>query len=136
MSLTNCTFRFSCTVASIIAAVVLGVIAAFAQISGTVTVTTVFLWTALAIGVVSLWTLVTAAALVRRNGGSGCCDAIPGLLAGILGTILFSTILLAVGIVATSIVSAILVGILVFFLTLTFGDTACYIRCLSNCANV
>ena len=135
MSLTNCTCRFNCTLVSIVTAVVLGVVAAFALISGAVTVEPVFLWTALAIGILSLWVLVAATALVRRSAASGCCDAVSGLLAGILGTILFSTILLAVGVVATSIVSAILLGILVFFLTLTFGDTACYIRCLSACDN-
>ncbi len=135
MSLTNCTCRFSCTVISVIAAVILGVIAAFAQISGAVTVTPVFLWTALAIGVVSSWAVLNAAALVRRSNVSGCCDSVSGLLGGILGTILFAAILLAVGVVATSVVSAILVGILVFFLTLIFGNTACYIRCLTSCDN-
>ena len=135
MSLTNCTCRFSCTVVSIIAAVILGVIAAFAQISGAVTVTPVFLWTALAIGVVSGWAVLAAAALVRRSNVGGCCDSVSGLLAGILGTVLFATILLAVGVVATSVISAILVGILVFFVTLIFGNTACYIRCLTACDN-
>ena len=48
---------------------------------------------------------------------------------------IFAAILLAVGVVATSVVSAILVGILVFFLTLIFGNTACYIRCLTACDN-
>ena len=135
MSLTNCSCRLNCTVASIVAAVILGVVAAFVQISGTITITTVFLWTALAIAVISLWNLSITAALVRRTGVSGCCAAVSGLLSGILGTILFSTILLAVGIVATSVITAILVGILVFFLTLIFGNGACYIRCLTACDN-
>lgn len=135
MSLTNCTCRFNCTLLSLIAAVILGVIAAFVQISGAAAVTTPFLWTALAIGIVSLWVLVGAAALVRRSAVSNCCTAVTGLLAGILGTILFSTILLTVDIVAASVLSAILVGILVFFLTLTFGNTACYVRCLTACDN-
>ena len=135
MPLRNCTCRFNCTLFSLIAAVILGVVAAFVQISGAVTVTTLFLWTALAIGVVSAWVLVAAAALARRGTAPNCCAAVNGLLAGILGTILFATVLLAVGVTATSVISAILVGILVFFLTLTFGNTACYVRCLSACEN-
>lgn len=120
---------------SLIAAIILGIVAAFAQITGVITVTTVFLWVALGIAVVSLLTLLLSSALLRRSPApTGCCAAVSGLLAGILGTILLAVILQAVGIVATSVVSAILVGLLVFFLTLTFTDAACFIRCLTTCS--
>ena len=52
------------------------------------------------------------------------------LLAGVLGVIL-----LAVGIVATSILSAILVGVLLFFFSLTLTSTACLVRSLADCRN-
>ena len=57
------------------------------------------------------------------------------VLAGILGAILFSAILLAVGIVATSIVSAILVGLLVAALSLIFAGSACLVKCLAGCGS-
>jgi len=86
-------------------------------------------------------------------GGPGCCPGISGragsdscpdtvrlsvplaqrVLAGILGTVLFSLVILAVGIVATSVVSAILVGLLVAFFALIVTATACLIRCLADC---
>lgn len=133
MSLSNCNFKCSCTVAAVIAGIILGVITAFAQITGFITVVPVFLWVAFGIAAVTLWTLILAAALVRRNPGTTCVrGTVTGLLAGILGTVLLSVVLLAVGIVATSVISAILVGLLVFFVTLIFIDAACFVRCLAS----
>ena len=130
----NCNCRFSCTLFAVISAAILGVVAAFLQISGTVTVGTAFLWVALGIGVVYLLGLVVAST-GRRCGdfGTCLCRTLNALLAGILGTILFALVLLAVGIVATSVLSAVLVGVLVFFLWLTFASAACYVRCIGDC---
>ena len=54
----NCNCRFNCTLFAIISAIILGVVAAFLQISGTFTAGTTFLWVALGIGVVYLLGLV------------------------------------------------------------------------------
>lgn len=130
----NCNCRFNCTLFAVISAAVLGVIAAFLQISGTVTVTTAFLWVTLGIGVVYLAGLVAASALRRSAVQPNClCRALNALLAGVLGTILLSLVLLAVGIVATSVLSAVLVGVLIFFLWLTVASAACYVRCAADC---
>ena len=40
----NCNFRCSCTLVAVIASVILGVVAAFLQITGVITVTPTFLW--------------------------------------------------------------------------------------------
>ncbi len=133
MGIFNCGCGCRCPIFAIIASVVIGVVAAFLQILGTITVTAAFLWVALGIGVVYL-----AILLVRRADSDRCdcrCANLAVLLAGILGTILFSLVLLAVGVVATSVVSAILVGILLFFLTLTFTGAACTVRCGENCGS-
>ena len=136
MALFNCSCRRDCTLLALIAGVILGIVGAFLQITGTITVTTAFLWVALGIGVGYLAVLLIAAALTRRAERRFClCDSLAGVLTGILGAILFSIVLLAVGIVATSVVSAVLVGLLVASLTLTFGGTACLIRCLADCDN-
>ena len=136
MTLFNCAGRCRCTVAAIIASVIVGVLAAFFQITAVITVTPVFLWVAFGIAVVYLAVLTIAAALADPPEQTECfCDTLDALLAGILGTILFAVILLAVGIVATSVVSAILVGLLVFFFAVIVTATACFVRRLVNCGS-
>lgn len=130
----TCTFKCSCSAAALIAGVILGVLAAFLQITAVITVTPAFLWVAFGIAVVYLAILVAAAAATGTTGRYACrCPVLNTLLLGILGTLLFAVVLLAVGIVATSVISAILVGLLVLFLTLTLAASACFVRCLSNC---
>ena len=135
MSQFNCGCKLSCNALAVIASIIVGVLTAFLQISGVITVGVVFLWVAFGIAVVYLGVLTIAAALARRAEACsrGCCQSLTTVLAGILGTILFAVVLLAVGIVATSVISAILVGLLLFFLTLTLTATACYARCLADC---
>lgn len=134
MSFFSCNCKCRCALFSAVAALVLGVVAAFLQISGTVTVTPVFLWAALAAAVIYLGLLLVATALAARCPVSGCvCATVSSLLAGLLGTILFAAVLLAVGIVATSVVSAILFGLVVGFATLALGSTACFVKYLAGC---
>lgn len=134
MTLFNCGCRRDCSLTAVIASLILGVVAAFLQITAVITVTPVFLWVALGIAVVYLGVLLVTMALARRTPCSSCvCRTLGTVLTGILGTILFATILLAVGITATSVVSAILVGLLVAFLTLTFTGSACLVLCLAEC---
>ncbi len=136
MTMCNYNCRSRCIITALIASAVLGVVAAFLQITGMITVTPAFLWVALGIAVGYQTILIVANALARgRDRGEDCCGILQGLLAGILGVILVSVILLAVGIVATSVISAILVGILVFFLSLIFTGSACYVKCLADCTN-
>lgn len=130
----NCNCRFNCTLFAIISSVIVGVVAAFLQILGVITVTPAFLWVALGIGVLYLAGLLATSVLRRDTMRPAClCRAINTLLAGILGTVLFAFVLLAVGVIATSVVSAILVGILIFFLWLTVAASACYVRCAADC---
>lgn len=130
----NCGSRWSCTAVAVVASVILGIIAAFLQITAVITVTPAFLWVAFGIAVGYLAVLVVAMALARRQWQDGClCESVGGVLAGILGTILFATVLLAVGIVATSVVTAILVGLVTLFFALTVASSACLVRCLADC---
>lgn len=131
----NCGCKAGCTLWALILAAVAGVLAAFLQITGAVTVTAAFLWVALGIGVVYLALLVLTGALARRGDRTGCCRSLELLLAAILGSILLALILLAEGITATGILSAVLTGGLVFSLVLVFGGSACYIRCMADCGS-
>ena len=132
----NCCYKCSCTAVAIVAAILLGIVAAFLQITGVITVTAAFLWVVLGIAVVYLGVLVITGAVARDESRLRClCDSLNTLLVGILGTVLFSLVLLAVGIVATSVVSAILVGLLVAFFFLIILATACYVRYLAGCSS-
>lgn len=134
MSMCSCRYKCDCVVWALIASLIIGVITAFLQITAVITVTPVFLWVLFGIAVGILGLLLLTSGMGGRN--SGCpdqCGILNTVLAGILGTILFAAILLAVGIVATSVISAILVGVLVFFFSLILTALACYIRCLTNC---
>ena len=134
MSIFCCETKCRCILASVIVSAILGVLAAFLQITGVITVAPVFLWVDFGIGVVYLGVLVIAGALQGVRDTGGCfCDTLDTLLAGILGSILVAVILLAVGIEATGVVSAILVGLLVFFFALTLTATACYVRKTVDC---
>lgn len=134
MTLCNC--KCSCSLFSALAGVILGVIAAFLQITGTITVTPTFLWVLSGIAVAYLGILVLASAALEQCSRCGCiCASLEAVLAGALGTILFAAILLAVGIVATSVVSAILMGLLVASFTLLIAGTVCIIRNLFACGN-
>ena len=134
MGIFNCSCTCKCAAAAVIASIILGVVAAFLQITGMITVTPAFLWVALGIAIVYLGVLVIATALSRRREHCDClCTILNTVLAGILGTSLVSVILLAVGVVATSVISAILVGLLVLFLSLTVAATACVVKNLADC---
>ena len=83
MSLLNCNCRCSCTGWAVIAGAIIGVITAFLQITGVITVTPVFLWIAFGIGVVYLEVLVLASALAGCTERSACrCSALNTLLTG------------------------------------------------------
>lgn len=134
MGVNNCGCRRDCVIIGLILSAIVGVLTAFLQITGVITVSVPFLWVAFGIAVVYLAVLAAATTLTRRTDGGGCvCRALNTLLVAILGTILLAVVLLAVGITATSVVSAILVGLLLFFLALTFTGTACLIRCYTDC---
>ena len=133
MTFCSCGCRRSCALAAVVVSAILGVVAAFLQISGTITVTPAFLWVVLGIAVVYLGVLVVASALRRGERQACLCSALSAVLAGILGSALFAVVLLAVGIVATSVLSAVLVGLTVAGLALTVTGSACLVRCLADC---
>ena len=127
----SCRCKRDCTLIAFIVSAIAGVVAAFLQIAGTITATPAFLWAVAGVAVVYLGVLVASAA---RGADCVClCPALNGVLLGVLGTVLFSVVLLALGIVATSVLSAVLVGLVVAFFALTLTASACLVRCLSGC---
>ena len=134
MTLCNC--KCSCSLFSGIASVIIGIIGAFLQITGALTLAPVFLWATAGVALVYLGVLLLASALQQQCSRCSCtCTALNGALAGALGTILLAVILLVVAIAATSVIVAVLTGLLLLFFSLLITETVCLIRNLYNCGN-
>ena len=79
MRICNC--KGSCTLLAVIASVIIGVVAAFLQVTGVITVAPVFLWVALGVAVVYLGVLVLATALAGEAGGCGSICTVLSIIA-------------------------------------------------------
>ena len=135
MSSCDCKCNFGCTFIGLIASIIIGVIAAILNFTAVITVTPAFLWVLLGIAVVYLAValVATASANTDKCSRSCICTALSSLLTGILGTVLFSVILLGIEFAATSVIGAIFVGLLLFFFSLTVTSTACLVKCSAGC---
>lgn len=133
MSLFGCNgcCRPCCSGLAVIAAAVLGVLAAFLALGGVIALSAALIGVFFGIAVGYLAVVTVAAALARRQ---GCCTSLGTVLAGALGTVATAVVLLVLDIAAASILGAILTGVLVFFFALTLAATACYARCLCETA--
>lgn len=129
----SCGCRWSCAAVAVVVSVILGVIAAFLQFAGVIAVTPMLLGVAFAVAVGYLAALLVAAALLRRRETERClCGSVRTVLTGILGTVLFSAVLLLTG-VAGGVAGSILVGLLVLFAALLLTGTACLVQCITGC---
>lgn len=136
MTLLQCNCRCRCTTAAIIISLILGIVAAFLQITAVIAIAPLFLGIAFGIAVVYLGLLFLGASIARRREDGECkCPALNTILVGILGTILFSLVLVLIDVAAASVIGAILVGLLVFFFSLIFTATTCLIRTLFECGS-
>ena len=127
---------WGCTGLSIVAAVILGIVTAFLQISAVAAVVPVYLWAAIGIAAALLLATLISTAISQRGASCPCLyTALSAQLGGILGTILFSFVLLLVDIAAASVLGALLAGVQVFFFALAVAATACVVKCQVNCKN-
>lgn len=134
MTTFNCC-KCSCTFTAFIAAVVVGVVAAFLQVTSVIAAAPVFFWVLFGIAVVYLAVLAGVGALRGQREACECmCPILRSILTGILGTILFSAVLLLVCFVPC-IIKAILVGLLLYSFTLIVVGTALLVRCLFGCGD-
>ncbi|MBR5235894.1 MAG: hypothetical protein IKW06_00750 [Clostridia bacterium] len=129
---TNCNCQIGCTGKAVIASVIIGILAAFFRFTALVTITPAFLWVlfGIAIGFLGITLLSSSTCNPDKK---GCCTNLGTLLAGILGTVLTSVILLGITFAATSVTGAIITGLLLFFFSLLITSSTCLIRCRYNC---
>ena len=134
MSNCQCSCKNSCIVYAVGASIILGLVTFVLSFTATITVTSAFLWVLLGIGVVTLVLSPVIAYIANQTGATSCvCSSLNALLWGLLGTILFSVILLAITFPATSILGAVILGVLIGFTTLALTSLACIAKCIANC---
>ena len=127
----SCNLGSQCSLLAIGASAIVGIIATLLTITAIITVTPAFLWVLLGIAVVYLAVNFAVAASFKCRRLCNCIETPLSLvLAGILGTILLSIVLLAITFPATSVLGAIIVGVLLFFFSLLITSTVCLIKCL------
>ncbi len=128
MAIFGCGCRNTCTSIAFVASLIIGVVAAFLRIMAVITVTPAFLWVTFGIAVVYLAILLANALFASTDEAVCTVKTVNALLGSIVGTVLFSLVLLAIPFVATSIVGAILTGVLLFFFSLIITATACLVK--------
>ena len=134
MTCLNCESKINCTGISFITSLILGIIAAFLQITAVIAIPPILLGSAIIVALVFLLVILLAVSLTQASASCrALCSVVSVLLLGILGSILFAAILLIIDIAATSVIGAILVGLLVFSFSLFILTTACLIKCIANC---
>ena len=132
----SCNRGAQCSLLAIGASAIVGIIATLLTITAVITVTPAFLWVLLGIAVVYLAVNLIVSASFKCRRICDCIDTPLSLvLAGILGTILLSIVLLAITFPATSVLGAIIVGVLLFFFSLLITSTVCLVRCLARIEN-
>ncbi len=135
MALFCCENRCSCTIAGFIASIIIGIIAAVLRFTAVISVTPAFLWVVFGIAIVYLGLTLVGLPHTRTECSSRkcICAALSALIAGILGTVLLSVVLLTIEFAATSVLGAILVGALLFSFSLTVTSTACLVKGYAGC---
>ncbi len=134
MSDNGCRNRYNCLDIALIASVIIGVIAGVLSFLAVITLTPAFLWVISGVAVVYLALLLFITSFTREY--SLCkYETLRAVLFGILGTILFSVILLGVTFAATSVAGAIFSGLAVGFFALTISATACLVIRNVTCNN-
>ncbi len=134
MRQTSCDCRVECAFLAIAASIIAGVVAAIAQYTAIITLTTVFYIVAFGIAVLLLGVLLALTPTFYKTACQSRCNAnIKLTTVGIIGTIITSVILIAVGFAATSVLGAIFVGALAAFFTLIITAVVCTINCAGEC---
>lgn len=134
MQITNCFCKRDCTAWAVIISIVVGILAAFLQITAVIDLPIAAFIGVLGVAIAFLAILLIVSALTRRSEPVSClCSAVSAALLGALGSAATAIVLLAIPFAATSILGAIIVGLFAASFTLLLTATACLVRCLTGC---
>ncbi len=135
MSNCGCYCKTSCAGLSIVASIIIGIIAGMLRFMAVIDVTPAFLWVLFGIAVVYLGINLFSSNLTCNNTANKCmCLTMPVYFVGILGTILTSLILLGITFSAASVIGAVITGLLLGFFTLIITSAVCLIKCKTTCS--
>lgn len=126
MNRQNCTNSNDCLIVAIASSVVIGIVAAVLRITGIITLTPAFLWVVfgIAVGFLAIAFILSALNRFERYENSA---TVRTFVAGVLGAILFSLILLGITFATTSTIGAVLTGLLLASFSLIITTLACLI---------
>lgn len=116
-----------CLIIAIAASVLVGIVTAILTATEIIILTPAFLWVVfgIAVGYLAIAFIVTS--LRRFDTPYSARSLIVAFIAGVLGTILLSLVLLAVALVQTSAIFAVLAGLLLFSFSLFITAIACIV---------
>ena len=116
-----------CLIIAIAASVLFGIVTAILTATEIIILTPAFLWVVfgIAVGYLAIAFIVTS--LRRFDTPYSARSLIVAFIAGVLGTILLSLVLLAVALVQTSAIFAVLAGLLLFSFSLFITAIACIV---------
>ena len=116
-----------CGTISIIASIIIGILTLIFSAIGTIFITKTFSWVLFTIAIVYLAVLFITSHMTRKT---GCiCFNSGKLLTGILGTILFSAIIMVLNFVEFTYMGALIPSLAIFFFSLMITQTACIVKC-------
>ncbi len=132
----NCNCKYNCNGLAIVASLFIGIISAILAFTEIIVVAPVFFWVIFGVAVAYLAVLLISSVARKYDDCKRCfCSTLGLVLAGTLGSILASLVLIATTLVTTTVLGAILLGVALFFFSLIFTSTACLIKCLSDCTD-
>lgn len=134
MNICGCRTKCDCTIFAVIASVIVGIVAAFLSFSAILAVPAFVYWIFFGVALVLLAVTLFTAPFICRNKENFClCASLNTFIAGVLGTVLFSLILLLIDLTA-GLLFSLLTGLLFGLFTLTVTSVACIVRNIFDCA--
>ncbi len=124
--------RNECLIIALASSVVIGIVTAILSATEIITLTPAFLWVTLGIAVAYLAIAFIVSTLRRFGAPYSSRSTVTAFIAGILGTILFSVILLGIAFDLASPIGAVFSGLLLLFFALIITTTACLVLSAYN----
>lgn len=122
-----CSNRNDCLIIAVAASILIGIVTAILSATEIITLTPAFLWALLGVAVVYLLVTFVASSLRRFDTPYCAKSLITAFIVGILGTILFSVLLLGLPIATASPAGVIFSGLLLASFALIVTSVSCLI---------
>lgn len=134
MNICCCKTKCDCTLISVIASVIAGIIAAFLNFSGTIVLPQFVLWIFFGVALGLLALAFAAAPFACRCANKECfCASVTAFLIGVFGAVTAALVLVLVDITAGGLLASLITGLLFGFFALTITSAGCIVKNLFGC---